>query len=301
MTEDFGLGPSERWVIVTPARNEATCLPALGASLARQVPGSILRWIVVDDGSTDSTGEVARRLDLGFPVTVLRRDNDGGLRSGSDFGAFRIGASEALRLEPTASRVAKIDADIVLDDGYIAALQAAAGADLVGGVIANDRERTDHVRGALKAYTRQAWELVDTIIPTALGWDVLDEELLAMHSRAVVVVPEAVARVTRSTGASEGSLRGRVRAGVVSRWTGYHPAYFALRLIRYLFRRPYLSGAAAMLWGYASAAPSPFPLTLRRSLRQRQSRRLSELVHSPSSFLRNSYGAPAGSAARRRG
>lgn len=291
---------AERWVVVTPARNEEERLPALAQSLALQASGSILRWIVVDDGSIDATGEVASRLDLGFPVTVMRRENDGGLASGSPFAAFRIGAAEAFRLEPAATRVAKVDADIVLEPGYITAIQRASLAALVGGTIVNDRERVDHVRGALKAYTRRAWELVEATIPSALGWDVLDEELLLLHSMSVSVVPDARATVTRSTGASEGSMRGRFRAGVVSRWTGYHPAYFALRLVRYLFRQPYGFGSAGMLLGYVTAGSGPFPPVLRRSLRRRQRQRLIVLLRSPSSFLRDSYGARATSAAHRR-
>jgi hypothetical protein len=46
--------------IIVPARNEATNLPALLASLARLEPAP-LEIIVVDDDSSDGTGELARR------------------------------------------------------------------------------------------------------------------------------------------------------------------------------------------------------------------------------------------------
>src|SRR5437773_3823886 len=60
-------------VAVVPARNEAEMLPAtLPALLGQEYPGP-LSVIVVDDGSTDGTGEVAARIarDSARPVRVL--------------------------------------------------------------------------------------------------------------------------------------------------------------------------------------------------------------------------------------
>lgn len=61
-------GDPERWpevVAVVPARNEAGVLPAtLPALLAQDYPGR-LRVVLVDDGSTDGTAGLARRLARG--------------------------------------------------------------------------------------------------------------------------------------------------------------------------------------------------------------------------------------------
>src|SRR5690349_2085000 len=97
------------FLVVTPARNEAERLPALAASLASQEPGLIRLWVIVDDGSTDTTATCLPP-DLPFPVHVITRKNDGGLAAGSAFAAWRHGAEHGLTLLPDAQRILKLDA-----------------------------------------------------------------------------------------------------------------------------------------------------------------------------------------------
>jgi hopene-associated glycosyltransferase HpnB len=57
-------------VAVVPARDEAELLPAtLPTLLDQRYPGR-LRVVLADDGSTDGTGQLARRLAAGFPVPL---------------------------------------------------------------------------------------------------------------------------------------------------------------------------------------------------------------------------------------
>jgi glycosyltransferase involved in cell wall biosynthesis len=56
-----------RALVIIPALNEARSLPDVAAGLSAHVPG--MDVVVVDDGSSDSTAEVARR--LGFRVLEL--------------------------------------------------------------------------------------------------------------------------------------------------------------------------------------------------------------------------------------
>jgi hopene-associated glycosyltransferase HpnB len=90
-----------RWpavAVVVPARDEAAVLPAsLPGLLAQDYPGPV-RLLLVDDGSTDGTGEIARRLAAAEPgadpVGVDRADVDrsGVDRSGVDrSGVDRVG------------------------------------------------------------------------------------------------------------------------------------------------------------------------------------------------------------------
>src|SRR5271163_1789086 len=68
-----GVGVPGRWpdvVAVVPARNEAEMLPAtLPALLGQEYPGA-LSVILVDDGSSDGTAEVAAQLGRGSTRTL---------------------------------------------------------------------------------------------------------------------------------------------------------------------------------------------------------------------------------------
>ncbi len=107
--------------VVIPARNAARFLEeALASALAQE--GGPVEAIVVDDGSTDGTAEIAERMG----VRVLRREHGG-------IGAARNRGVEAARGE----LLAFLDADDVWPEGKLAAqrraLEADAGVDMVFG------------------------------------------------------------------------------------------------------------------------------------------------------------------------
>lgn len=284
------------WLVVTPARNEAARLPGLAASLAAQTRQLIGLWVIVDDGSTDGTAEIAAALDPGFPVRVLSRQNEGGLTGASEFAAFLHGADEGLRSIATPERVMKCDADLRLLPTYLEELrETPPEVGVCGGVLAGlgELEQVTYVLGGLKAYTPAAYRIVRQL-PVALGWDVLDEVALRLSGLEVRVMPTAVAVTSRRTGSSEGLLAGRRRNGAISRWVGYHPAYFALRVLRFLVRKPVVLGALALVQGYATAGRGPHPDVLRRAMRDHQAAKLKNLLRNPVRFLTLHYGLGRG-------
>ncbi|MDP2956849.1 MAG: glycosyltransferase family 2 protein [Longimicrobiales bacterium] len=78
-------------IIQIPCLNEEASLPATLGDLPRRVEGfDAVEWLVVDDGSTDGTVEVARRMGVDHIVSLPRNQ---GLAT-----AFRVGLETALKL-----------------------------------------------------------------------------------------------------------------------------------------------------------------------------------------------------------
>src|SRR6478609_5463470 len=78
-------------IIQIPCWNEELQLPDTLADLPREVPGfDVVEWLVIDDGSTDRTVEVAREQDVDH---IVRLTNNTGLAAG-----FQAGLDACLKL-----------------------------------------------------------------------------------------------------------------------------------------------------------------------------------------------------------
>ncbi len=117
-------------VAVVPARNEAEMLPAtLPALLGQDYPG-VLTVIVVDDGSSDGTGEVAARIarESGRPLRVIPGTPPPGPRAGRWAGKVWAMA-QGLRAAGPGGYVLFTDADIAVQAHTLRRLVAAAEGD----------------------------------------------------------------------------------------------------------------------------------------------------------------------------
>jgi glycosyltransferase involved in cell wall biosynthesis len=89
-------------IIQIPCFNEAEALPVTLAALPRDLPEfDTVEWLVVDDGSTDQTTEVAREMGVNHVVTLKKNQ---GLAK-----AFMSGLTECIRLG--ADVIVNTDAD----------------------------------------------------------------------------------------------------------------------------------------------------------------------------------------------
>jgi glycosyltransferase involved in cell wall biosynthesis len=94
--------PSRKLFIQIPCFNEEAQLPATLADLPRQVPGfDVVEWLIVDDGSTDRTIDVAREHGVDH---IVRLTNNKGLATG-----FQAGLDACLKLG--ADVIVNTDAD----------------------------------------------------------------------------------------------------------------------------------------------------------------------------------------------
>lgn len=119
-------------VFVVPALNERENLPKLAARLGDAIracglPASV---VLVDDGSTDGTGDAARDELNAFGITVVTHPRNLGVAA-----AFRNGFAAALERCEDNDLVVTLEADNTSDIGALPKLvaEARAGADLVLG------------------------------------------------------------------------------------------------------------------------------------------------------------------------
>ncbi len=133
-------------IIQIPCLNEESTLPATIADLPRAIPGiDSIELLVIDDGSTDRTVEVARAAGVEH---VVRLTNNKGLAAG-----FQAGLDACLKLG--ADIVVNTDADNQYSGADVAKLVApilAGEADMVVG----DREVAgiDHIYGSKNGLQR---------------------------------------------------------------------------------------------------------------------------------------------------
>src|SRR3982751_6913677 len=100
-------------IIQIPCFNEEDQLPATLSDLPRELPGvETIEWLIIDDGSTDRTVEVARAHGVEH---VVRLTNNKGLAA-----AFQAGLDACLKLG--ADLIVNTDADNQYHGGDVAKL-----------------------------------------------------------------------------------------------------------------------------------------------------------------------------------
>jgi glycosyltransferase involved in cell wall biosynthesis len=149
-------------IIQIPCFDEAEQLPATLADLPRELPGvDAVEWLIIDDGSSDATVEVARAHGVQH---VVRLTNNKGLAA-----AFQAGLDACLKLG--ADIIVNTDADNQYQGGEVRKLVRpilAGDADMVVG----DRE-TDQIEH-FSPLKKRLQRLGSAVVRRASGTDVPD-------------------------------------------------------------------------------------------------------------------------------
>jgi biofilm PGA synthesis N-glycosyltransferase PgaC len=258
-----------RLTVIVSFLNEAAYLPRFLASVERQarLPD---RLVLVDDGSTDGSAELAAAFASRFPWAVAwgrpaRAREADRLAGAAELRAFEWAVA---RLGDVGDVVAKLDADLDLHPEHFASVLAAfaasptlgiAGACLTDVLRDGSRVRPPaprrHVRGATKFYRRACFEQIRPI-PAHLGWDMVDEvsaRRLGWRTESLEL-PGGDTLHLRPTGGHDGRLRAYRRWGACAWGYGAHPGFVLLGALRRAAWRPFVVGGVLYAAGYASAA-----------------------------------------------
>src|SRR5688500_5456108 len=125
----------KKLIIQIPCLNEANTLPSTLRDLPRTIPGiDSIEVLIIDDGSTDATVEVARAAGVRHIISLRNRRGlaaafttgiDAALKLGADFIVNTDGDNQYSGQDIAAlvAPLVKGDADIVIGDRNVAALE----------------------------------------------------------------------------------------------------------------------------------------------------------------------------------
>jgi poly-beta-1,6-N-acetyl-D-glucosamine synthase len=277
-----------RYVVITPVRDEEEHIAAVIDCMAKQTVRPA-EWVIVNDGSTDRTGEILDQSSKQYPwMRVVHRPNRGFRKAGGGVvEAFYDGYKTVN--SPDWEFIAKFDGDLTFAPDYFekcfAQFEKNPKLGIGGGEIYHEldgemkleKNPKFHVRGATKIYRRNCWEAIEGLYP-APGWDTVDEVKANMLGWQTYAFPELRLHHHRFTGMADGRLKTCLKRGMVCYVSGYHPAFVVISSISRVRQKPYLIGSIATLYGYLKAGLTRSPKIedprYRTYIRSQQLRRL---------------------------
>ena len=255
----------DRIVLITPARNEAAHMRSVIRSIVRQTHRPAL-WIIVNDGSTDATGTIARKAAKKHDwIRVVDRDDRGRRVLGAGvIEAFDRGRNH---IDIPYDFLAKVDADVTVGPRYLERCLQLFEADpklgaLSGKVYLEDEGDQveefmidEMVAGQWKLYRKECFEEIGGFVHEVM-WDGIDFHSARQKGWTTRSVEDPDLRIVhhRLMGSSDRNvLIGRLRWGRGQWFMGTHPLYMIASAAFRMLERPRGIGGLAILTGYVLA------------------------------------------------
>ena len=289
------------YVLITPARNEETLIEKTIRSVIKQtvLPS---KWVIVNDGSTDSTANIVARYLAQYEWMELidlptHRDRS----FAAKVYAFNAGFERVKNIEYDV--VGNLDSDVSFDADYcdflLSKFQEDASLGVAGTIFREEGgyssatdsfEGQNHVAGGCQLFRRRCFEEIGGYIPNRAGgidWiAVTTARMMGWKTRSF---REKSFFHHRSLGTAErGILASTFSYGEKDYYLGGHPIWEICRVCYRLTKKPYLMGGIALLLGYLSAflrqIERPVSDQLMRFHRREQMLKLKNILKSVARF-----------------
>lgn len=285
------------YVLISPARNEEKNIEKTIQSMINQTHLP-LKWVIVNDGSTDSTativrGYLPRHSWIELVDMPVRRDRSFAAKVNS----FNAGYERVKHLNYEV--IGNLDADLSFEKDYLEFLMGKFDEDSslgVAGTIFKEEggyssdtdsfEGQTHVAGGCQLFRRKCFEQVGGYIPNKAGgidWiAVTTARMLGWKTRSY---REKWFFHHRSLGTAERSvLASGFSYGEKDYYLGGHPLWELFRVFYKMTKKPYVIGGAVLglgyLWAWLRRAPRPVSKELMKFHRGEQMVKLKTILKS---------------------
>lgn len=291
------------YVLITPARNEAAFIEKTIESMIQQtiVP---VRWVIVDDGSTDKMSEIVGRYLARFPWIELvqmpqRRDRS----FAAKVMAFNAGYEKVKKLRYDI--IGNLDADISFEKDHFEFLigEFAKNPALgVAGTVFREEggynsekdsfEGRKHVSGQCQLFRKQCWEEIGGYIPhRAGGIDWMAVTTARMKGWRTESFRQRWFFHHRHLGTAERTiLESLFSYGEKDYYLGGHPIWELFRVGYRITKKPFVIGGISLglgyCWAFIRRTPRPVGKDLMAFHRKEQMLKLKAILRSLVGFER---------------
>jgi glycosyltransferase involved in cell wall biosynthesis len=273
------------YIIISPVRNEEEYISDTINSVLNQTIKP-KEWIIVNDGSTDSTKEIIERYMQENPwIKLVNLQDRGYYYPGT--GVVNVIKEGCKNISSNGwDYIAKLDCDVSFDENYFDfifrefsandKLGIASGAIhlIDGNKTIKEKSQYDHPWGASKVYRAACFKDIDGWKPIP-GWDLADLLSAQMKGWETRCFDEFKIFHHRESGSRRvGFTSGKLLLGRFLYRYGYNFFYTILKGIARLNERPYIIGGLSLIVGYVYAflrnEDKLFDKDMRKFLRKKQ-------------------------------
>lgn len=290
-----GMTTTPRYVLVTPARNEAQFIELTIQSVVSQ---TVLptKWVIVSDGSTDGTDEIVNRYAARYSwIELVRMPERRERNFAGKVGAFNAGYNR-MRDVPY-DVIGSLDGDTSFDEQYFTFLLGKLAEDSSLGLVGTPFQEVstgesydyrfvsiEHVSGACQLFRRECFEQIGGYVPMPGGGvdhvAVLTARMKGWKTRTFT---DKVCLHHRKMGtAQRGKLVTSFKTGALDYALGGHPLWECFRTVYQMTRKPFfiagLMLGAGYFWALLRREVRPVSPELVAFRRREQMKRLKDFL-----------------------
>jgi poly-beta-1,6-N-acetyl-D-glucosamine synthase len=252
------------YVIVSPVKDEERYVELTLRSVTRQSLKPVL-WVIVDDGSKDSTMNIVNCYAETHPfIRLVRNPYAGARQPGSAvIRAFNFGCQSISGTEH--DFIVKLDCDLSFGSDYFEKIVGKFTNDPKLGIASGvyfEQDKTGiwnqiampayHAAGACKVLRKACFEAIGGFIAAA-GWDTVDEIRAMAKGWKTTHFAEIGMKHHKPEGSGIGTIKTGVMHGEIYYLTGGSIFFFLLKVLHRLKSKPFGLSALALVRGYLKA------------------------------------------------